>query len=149
MRTRAIIAGLRDRLTDVRARVEATARNGQALAGLLTTWDGLREKFSTTLARLRDAELAEGVERALAPVRFDLVEGAALPTRAGTNRPLMAAAALVVALALALGVGFALDARDRSIRDAETLRRYVPTAPVLAAVPRSDFTHVPGPKAEA
>ncbi len=150
-RTKSIVAGLRERLATVRGRVEATARNGQELAVLQSNYDGLKEKYSSVIARLRDAELAEGVERALAPVRFDLVEGAALPMRAGSNRPLMAAAALLLALACGLGVGFALDAQDRAIRDAETLRRYVPSAPVLAAVPRTNFNNgmVPGPKAEA
>jgi uncharacterized protein involved in exopolysaccharide biosynthesis len=158
-RTKAMIAGLRGRQNDVRGRVEATAKNGQALAVLGADYDGLKEKYSSTLARLRDAELAEGLERQLATLRFDLVEGASVPTHAASpNRPLMAAGALVLALVLGLGLGFALDAQDTSIRDAETLKRFAPQTPVLAAIPRTKFatnlingtngtTH--GPKAEA
>jgi uncharacterized protein involved in exopolysaccharide biosynthesis len=136
-RTKAMIAGLRGRQKEVRGRVDATAKNGQDLAGLIATYEGLKEKYGAVLGRLRDAELAEGVERSLAGLRFDLVEDAALPAHAASpNRPLLAAASLLVALMLGLGVGFALDAQDTSIRDVETLRKYAPHAPLLAAVPR-------------
>jgi protein tyrosine kinase modulator len=150
-RLKAMLDALRARQREVRARVEATAKNGQELAGLVATYDGIKDKYGATLARLRDAELAEGVERALADLRFELVEGASLPAHASSpNRPLLLAASVVAALVLGLGLGFALDARDTSIRDAETLRRWAPRPPVLAAVPRVPFSRKPsGPKAEA
>ena len=153
-RTKAMIAGLRGRQADVRGRVDATAKNGQALAALGADYDGLKDKYGAVLGRLRDAELAEGVERQLAGLRFDLVEGASLPAYASSpNRPLLAAASLVLALVLSLGIGFALDAQDTSVRDLETLKRFVPAVPVLASIPRTRFasTHrnPSRPKAEA
>ncbi|HZS41118.1 MAG TPA: hypothetical protein VFF06_30020 [Polyangia bacterium] len=150
-RTKAMVAGLRERQREVRGRVDATAKNGQELAGLAATYDGLKDKYAATLARLRDAELAEGVEKSLASLRFNLVEDASLPAHASSpNRPLLAAAALLLALAAGLGLGFALDAQDTSIRDAETLRRWAAGPPILAAVPRVPFASKPsGPKAEA
>jgi uncharacterized protein involved in exopolysaccharide biosynthesis len=139
-RTRAIIDGLRARQREVRARVEATAKNGQELAGLTGTFDALKDKYTSTLGRLRDAELAEHLERGLAQMRFDLVEGASLPVHAATpNRPLLAVGALVLALALGLGVGFAVDASDTSFRDPEQLHAYAPELSILACVPRSIF----------
>jgi uncharacterized protein involved in exopolysaccharide biosynthesis len=150
-RTRSMLGGLRQRQDEVRKRVAETAKNAQALATLQTTYDSLKEKYTSTLSRLRDAELAERIEGGLALLRFDLIEGASLPTTANSNRPLMAAGMLVVSLVLGLGLGFALDAADTSIRDPEQLRSYAPTLPVLASIPHTKFTHgsFTGPKAEA
>ncbi len=88
------------------------------------------------------------------PMRFDLVESATVPQHAmSPNRPLLGIGAILVALALGLGVGFALDAHDKSIRDPEQLRDLSVTTPILAIIPKVDMpkggfvTH--GPKAEA
>jgi uncharacterized protein involved in exopolysaccharide biosynthesis len=146
-RTKSIVDGLRKRQSTTQKRVEDTAKNGQSLAGLLATYDGLKEKYSTTLSRLRDAELAERIEGGLASLRFDLVEGASLPTTASSpSRALMSAAVLLLALLGGLGLGFALDTTDRSVRDAEQLRTYAPSIPILASIPR---TRTYAPKAEA
>ena len=151
-RTKSIIQGLRDRQSQVRKRVDDTAKNGQALASLTTVYDGLKDKYSATLGRLRDAELAERLESGLASLRFELVEGASMPTGAASpNRPLLAAAALILAVVLGLGLGFALDAADSSLRDPEQLRGYAPTIPILASIPHTSFqvTTNNRPKAEA
>lgn len=154
-RTKAILGGLRQRQADVRGRVEQTAKNGQELAGLQSTYDGLKEKYNLTLSHIRDAELAAGLEKGLASMRFDLVEGATVPQHAmSPNRPLLGLGAILLALALGLGVGFALDANDSSIRDPEQLRDVTVTTPILAIIPKVDLpkgTYVQshGPKAEA
>jgi uncharacterized protein involved in exopolysaccharide biosynthesis len=152
-RTRSIVDGLRARQKEVRARVEATAKNSQALALVQSAYDGLQAKYTATLAHLRDAELAENLERGLGPLRFDLVEAAAAPAHPLTpNRPLLAVGALLLALGLALGVGFALDAGDTSFRDPDQLRAFTPDIPILACVPRATFHSPDGrtkPKAEA
>jgi uncharacterized protein involved in exopolysaccharide biosynthesis len=139
-RTRAMLGGLRARQAEVRERVEETAKNAQQLAGLQVAYEALRDKVHLTISHLRDAQLAEGLERGLASLRFDLVEQAALPAHAASpNRPLLAAGALFLALAVGLGIGFALDAGDTSFRDEEQVRLYTPDIPVLAAVPRAPF----------
>jgi uncharacterized protein involved in exopolysaccharide biosynthesis len=158
-RTKAMLAGLRQRQADIRKRVDATARNGQELAGLLSTYEALKEKYSLTLSHLRDAELAAGLEKGLAGMRFDLVEAAALPQHAlSPNRPLLGLGALMLALALGLGVGFALDANDSAIRAPDELRDIGTTTPLLAVIPRVDLGHLHtggsdgpsrGPRAEA
>jgi uncharacterized protein involved in exopolysaccharide biosynthesis len=149
-RSKAILAGLRERQTEFRKRVQATAANGQGLAVLSSRYDGLKDKYGMTLSHLRDAQLAERIEHGLSSLRFDLVEGASLPTgSASLNRPLMAAAALVVALLAGLGLGFALDAADDKIRDAEQVRQAAPETPILACVPHTSFRAGSGPKAEA
>jgi uncharacterized protein involved in exopolysaccharide biosynthesis len=154
-RTKAIISGLRQRQAEVRGRVEETAKNGQGLAELQSTYDGLKEKYTLTLSHLRDAELAAGLEKGLAGMRFDLVEGATVPQHAMTpNKPLLGLGALLLAVALGLGVGFALDSADQSIRDPEQLRDVTVTTPILAVIPKVDlpkgtYVHTHGPKAEA
>jgi polysaccharide biosynthesis transport protein len=154
-RTKSMVGGLRTRLADVRSRVDATAKNGQELAGLQSTYDGLKEKYNLTLSHVRDAELAAGLEKGLASLRFDLVEGATVPDHAmSPNRPLLGLGALLLAIALGLGVGFALDANDSSIRDPEQLRDLTVTTPILAIIPKVDlpkgsYINTHGPKAEA
>lgn len=149
-RTRSILAGLRERQSEVRRRVEATAKNGQALAGFSATHDSLKEKYTTTLSHLRDAELSERIEGGLAALRFDLVEGASLPTTASSpNRPLLAVGALVLAVVLGLGLGLALDAADTSVRDPDQLRMVAPATPILACIPRTTFGSPNSPRAEA
>jgi uncharacterized protein involved in exopolysaccharide biosynthesis len=154
-RTKAMLAGLRGRQNDVRKRVDETAKNGQELAGLQSTYDSLKEKYNLTLSHVRDAELAAGLEKGLASMRFDLVEGATVPTHTmSPNRPLLGLGAILLALALGLGIGFALDANDSSIRDPEQLRDITMTTPILAVIPKVDlpkgsYLNTHGPKAEA
>jgi uncharacterized protein involved in exopolysaccharide biosynthesis len=154
-RTKGMLSGLRQRQTDVRSRVDQTAKNGQELAGLQSTYDGLKEKYNLTLSHIRDAELSMGLEKGLASLRFDLVESASVPQHAmSPNRPLLGLGAILLALALALGVGFALDANDSSIRDPEQLRDLTVTTPILAIIPKVDlpkggYVNTHGPKAEA
>jgi polysaccharide biosynthesis transport protein len=154
-RTKGMLAGLRARQADVRGRVDATAKNGQELAGLQSTYDGLKDKYNLTLSHIRDAELAAGLERGLASMRFDLVEGATIPQRAvSPNRALLGLGAILLAMALGLGVGFALDANDSAIRDPEQLRDLTVTTPILAVIPKVDlpkgsYVQSHGPKAEA
>jgi uncharacterized protein involved in exopolysaccharide biosynthesis len=146
-RTKAIVDGLRKRQSTVQHRVDDTAKNGQSLAGLQATYDGLKEKYGSTLSRLRDAELSERIEGGLSSLRFELIEGASLPTATSSpNRALLSAAVLMLALLGGLGLGFALDTTDRAVRDAEQLRGYAPMLPILAAIPRNQTT---APKAEA
>jgi uncharacterized protein involved in exopolysaccharide biosynthesis len=153
-RSKSILQGLRDRQADVRKRVDATAKNAQQLAVLDANYSGLRDKYNSTLSHLRDAQLAVGLEKGLADLRVDLVEGASVPTRAtSANRALLGLGALLLAVALGMGMGFALDANDSSIRDPEQLRDLAATTPILAVIPKVDMpkgafiSH--GPKAEA
>jgi uncharacterized protein involved in exopolysaccharide biosynthesis len=153
-RTKGMISGLRQRQSDVRKRVQDTARNGMELAGLQSTYDGLKEKYNLTLSHLRDAELANSLEKSLSAMRFDLVENASIPQHAmSPNRLLLGLGGLLLAVAIGFGLGFALDAQDSAIRDPEQLRDLAATTPILAVIPRVDmpkgglFTR--GPKAEA
>jgi uncharacterized protein involved in exopolysaccharide biosynthesis len=150
-RTRAILAGLRARQAEFRHRIDQTARNGQELGGLQATYEGLRDKYASTLSHLRDAQLAAGLERGLSSLRIDLIEGASLPTHAmSPDRFLLAIGATLLSLVVGFGLGFALDASDTSIRDPAQLNELGESTPVLAIIPRVDLARVArGPKAEA
>jgi polysaccharide biosynthesis transport protein len=149
-RTRAWLGGLRERQSDVRKRVEGTAKVGQELAGLQLTYDGIKDKYSTALSRLRDAQLALGVERGLASLRFDLIEGAAIPAHSvAPNKPLLLAGALILALLLAIGLGFALEAGDSTVREPADINQVAPSTPILAVIPHTSFSTKTTPHAEA
>ena len=139
-RTRAIVGGLRERQSEVRQRVESTARNGQDLATLQLTYDGVKDKYSMALSRLRDAQLALGLERGLAGLRFDTVESAAVPSHASSpSRPMLGLGVILVALGLALGVGFLLEAGDSKVREPADMHLVAPATPVLAVIPHTTF----------
>jgi uncharacterized protein involved in exopolysaccharide biosynthesis len=153
-RNKAFLSGLRTRQTDIRRRVEATAKNAQRLVVLEADYNSVRDKYNATLSHLRDAQLAAGLEKGLANLRVDLIESASVPTRPmSANRALLALGALLIALALGMGVGFGLDVNDSAIRDPEQLRDLASRAPILAVIPKVDLprgafvSH--GPKAEA
>jgi uncharacterized protein involved in exopolysaccharide biosynthesis len=147
-RTRAWLGGLRERQTGIRKRVEATAKNGQELAGLQLRFDGIKDKYSAALSHLRDAQFALGLERGLANMRFDLVETAAPSQAASPSKALLALGALLLALALSVGLGFALEAADRTVREPADMRHVAPMTPILAVVPHTSF-NPPNGHAEA
>ena len=155
-RTKAMLAGLRARQADVRKRVDDTAKNGQELAGLQSTYDGLKEKYTLTLSprarRGAGARAWSGAWRRCASIWS---KARSLPQHATSpNRPLLGLGALLLALALGLGVGFALEADDSSMRDPEQLRDLTVTTPILAVIPKvylpkGSYLNTHGPKAEA
>jgi uncharacterized protein involved in exopolysaccharide biosynthesis len=143
-RTRAILAGLRARQTAAQKRVDATARNGQDLAVLQLAYDGVKDKYTVALSRLRDAQLALGLERGLASLRFDLVESASVPSHASSpSRPLLGLFALLVAIGASVGLGFLLEAGDTTVREPADVHHVAPKVPVLAVIPHTSFRAKP------
>jgi uncharacterized protein involved in exopolysaccharide biosynthesis len=130
---------LRSRQSLLRAHVDQTAKNQQSLAALSIDRDVLKDKYTGTLAKLREAEASERLARDFRPYRFDVLEPAIRPVHAAApNRPLLAVAALVVALLLALGAGLGLELVDPTVRDAGDVQQVAPDVPVLVAIPRID-----------
>jgi uncharacterized protein involved in exopolysaccharide biosynthesis len=145
-RTEAELSALRQRQEEVRQRVQETAENAETLARLGTDLDVIKARYQTALAKLNEAELSAALERTLKPLRYEVVEGAALPRYpAHPNRPLWAAGALALAAALALALGFALDARDGAVYSAEELQQVTRPAPLLACVPSLERRRARGP----
>lgn len=138
-RTAATLGRLRDRQAEVRARVAATAKSGEALTRMATDLDVVKAKYQAALGRLHEASLAAAVEKYLAPFRYELVESASRPRAAAApQRAFFALAALALALALGLAVGFALDLADTSIHSPQEIAAALSpdaASPVLACVP--------------
>jgi uncharacterized protein involved in exopolysaccharide biosynthesis len=144
-RTTSMLSALRKRQDEVRSRVSATAKNGQDLAGLQADYDTVHGKHQAVVGRLREAELATRLEHGLAGLRYSLVEGAVLPTSpVHPNRPLLGLGAILLALALGLGVGFALDRADSRIYAPSELAALGRPLELLACVPDLDTVGAEG-----
>jgi uncharacterized protein involved in exopolysaccharide biosynthesis len=138
-RSEANLGALRQRQVEVRQRVAETAPNGQELARLSTEYEAIRVRYQGAIGKLHEAELAQALEQRLSGQRFALVEGAALPRIAAhPNRPMWSIGALLLAIALGLAAGFAIDLRDPTVRGADELAAMVAPLPVLASVPPID-----------
>jgi succinoglycan biosynthesis transport protein ExoP len=135
-RTQSLLTGLRERQTEVRRRVAETAQNGQQLARMQADHDAARAKLDTVRSRLRDAELAVGLEKELAGLRYELVEGALVPAApVFPNRPTLALGGILLALALGLGLGFLLDHADSRIYAPMEMLALGRPIPLLACIP--------------
>lgn len=136
-RARASIEQLTVRRDELQKRVAAVAKNGEELAKLALDRDVLRERLKSLVAKHEDAALAAGLEAGVAGAsRVFLVEPAwvsAGPTK--PSKPLFAMIALVIAIALGLGVGLLLDLVAGRIRTADDLRAMTGDVPVLGSVP--------------
>jgi uncharacterized protein involved in exopolysaccharide biosynthesis len=133
------IAVLRVRQQTLRGKIDAVAKNQQALAALAVDRDIVKDKYTTTQAKLREAQMSAAMARDFRPFRFSLIEPAAQPFRpASPNRPLLGLAIVALAILAALGVGLGLELVDPTVRDATDVEQLTPDIPVLAAIPRID-----------
>lgn len=134
------IGAAQQRTAELRTRVEAAAKNGEALAALVLDRDILRDRLKSLVTRHEDAALAAGLEAGVSGrARITLVEPAwvsATPVK--PSKPLFAMAALALAIGLGLGVGFLLDGLDRRVLATEDVRALIGDLPVLGIVPRLD-----------
>lgn len=146
-RTGATIAALRARQHEVRERVAATAKNAEELEPLAAGLELVRGKYQAAVGKLHDAELATVLEHRLAGLRYELVEGAALPRQAAhPNKPLYALAGLLLSALLGLAVGFGLERSDTRIRVPEEVAALRRPLPVLACLPDLDAAATSRPK---
>ena len=118
-----------------RARVESAPRVEQQIATLQREYDLERQQYAELTTRLRNAEMAESLERNRGSERFTVLSRAAFPTEPftpNTQRLLM----ITVLLGVCLGGGLALGREylDRSVHDARTLNDL--DLPVLGEIPR-------------
>ncbi len=139
-RIKAQIGATQQRANELRTRVEASAKNGEALAALVLDRDILRDRLKSLVARHEDAALAAGLEAGVSGrARMTVLEPAwvsATPVK--PSKPLFAMGALALAIGLGLGVGFLLDSLDRRVLATEDVRALIGDLPVLGIVPRLD-----------
>jgi uncharacterized protein involved in exopolysaccharide biosynthesis len=130
---------LRVRQQMLRQKIDAIAKNQQGLAGLSLDRDIVKDKYTQTQAKLREAQMSAAMARDFRPYRFSLIEPAAKPFRATSpNRPLLGLGILALAILAALGTGLGLELVDPTVRDAGDVEQVTPNISVLAAIPRID-----------
>jgi polysaccharide chain length determinant protein (PEP-CTERM system associated) len=126
---------IRGRIAMYRARVEAAPRVEQQIATLQREFDLERQQYSELTGRLRNAELAESLERNRGSERFTVLQRAAfpaVPATPNTQRLLVVAVLFGACLGGALALG--REYLDRSVHDARTLNDL--ELPVLGEIPR-------------
>jgi len=118
-----------------RARVESAPRVEQQVATLQRDYDLEKQQYATLINKLRDAELAQGVEKNRGSEGFTVLARAALPkTPSSPNMPRLLIVTLLVGLCLGGALGLGLEYLDRSIYDARALTDL--DLPILAEIPR-------------
>lgn len=118
-----------------RGRVESAPRVEQQISTLQREYDLEKESYAQLTAKMRNAEMAETLERSSGGEQFTVLARAPLPTSPtspNTQRLMMVA----ILLGLCAGAGLALGREylDRSIHDARALTDL--ELPVLGEIPR-------------
>ena len=128
---------LDERITALRARVEATPRAEQELASLTRDYQQLRENYNTALKKEMDAEMAHRLEEYWKGGYFRVLDPAHLPRR--PIRPygtLFLLGGFASGLLSGLALAFVADLLDRSVKSERELEELLGT-PVLVTIPRA------------
>jgi polysaccharide chain length determinant protein (PEP-CTERM system associated) len=142
------LAGLEERMTRFRARVEQAPRTEQELATLTRDYHKLNENYLAMLNKKLDAQMSARVEKRWRGEHFTILDPAHFPEAAyWPNRPLLLGVGIVLGLLIGLASAVTAEMLDGSIKDIEDLQAIAPF-PVLAAIPyfrpqKSDL-HAPG-----
>lgn len=127
------------RVASVRENVEQTPRTEQELATITRDYDQLKENYTTLVNKQLEARMAGRLEKRWKGDRFRILDPADLP-----EKPVWPKAWLVLGLGVVfgffagLGVCFAAEFLDPTVKDAEDLRT-LQAYPILASIP-----HHPG-----
>jgi uncharacterized protein involved in exopolysaccharide biosynthesis len=126
---------VRTRISEISARQAAAPAVEQDYSVLLRDLQGEREKYGEVRQKQLEAQLAQNLETERKGERFTLIEPPTEPTRpVFPNRPLVALLGLALACAAAVGVMFAREQLDTTVRDRTHLLQLVGVPP-LAVIP--------------
>ena len=126
---------LRQQLGQLRGRVDLAPRVQQQLAGLERDYDLERQQHAHLTTRLRDAQLAESVERSQGGEQFTIIARAQRPSApASPNVPRLMMMTILIGVCLGGALALGREYLDRSIYDARGLSHL--DVPVLGEVPR-------------
>jgi succinoglycan biosynthesis transport protein ExoP len=130
---------IQDQISMYRTRVESAPRVEQQVATVQRDYDLEKQQYGALISKLRDAEIAEGVENNQGSERFAVIARAALPREPSSpNMPRLMIMTLLAGLCLGGALGLGAEYLDRSIHDARALTDL--ELPVLGEIPR--FAHV-------
>ncbi len=128
-------ANIQQQIGMYRARVESAPRVEQQVATLQRDYDLEKQQYSALVNKLRDAEIAEGVEKNQGGERFAVLARAALPKAPSSpNMPRLMIVTLLFGLCLGGALSLGIEYLDRSIHDARALSDL--DLPVLGEIPR-------------
>jgi polysaccharide chain length determinant protein (PEP-CTERM system associated) len=140
------------KIATFQARVEQTPRTEQELALLTRDSTVLRENYLGLLNKKFDAERAEKLDRRWKGETFKTLDPAHFPERPfSPNRLLYVVVGFIFGLAMGVGLAFAADFLDHSLKDVTEVEATL-SYPVLAIVShvskRKSGLFIPGPPAE-
>jgi uncharacterized protein involved in exopolysaccharide biosynthesis len=126
---------LRDKLNTYQARVEAVPGRETELTDLNRDYATLQASYQSLLAKREDSQIAANLERRQAGEQFKVLDAARVPEKPlKPNRPLLCGGALILGLALGIGLGGVREFADSSLRTEDDVLRGL-ELPVLALVP--------------
>jgi polysaccharide chain length determinant protein (PEP-CTERM system associated) len=129
---------LENQMRQIQARVDSVPRTEQQLATMGRDYGQLQESYLGLLRKQMDARMAEQMERRWKGDRFKVLDPAHPPDSSYfPNRPVFALAGLVLGLTFGLGLAFAAEFLDHSVKSTEDLEELLPF-PLLASIPRID-----------
>jgi polysaccharide chain length determinant protein (PEP-CTERM system associated) len=118
-----------------RTRVESAPRVEQQVATLQRDFDLEKQQYATLVSKLRDAQIAQGVEMNQGGERFMVLARAALPEAPSSpNMPRLLMVTLLAGLCLGGALSLGMEYLDRSIHDTRALNDL--DVPVLGEIPR-------------
>jgi len=128
-------ANIQQQIGMYRTRVESAPRVEQQVATLQRDYDLEKQQYAALINKLRDAEIAQGVEKNRGGERFTILARAALPKEPSSpNLPRLLMVVLLAGLCLGGALGLGVEYLDRAIYDTRGLADL--EVPVLAEIPR-------------
>jgi len=132
---RARLAETEQGIHDLDARVARTPQREEGLSALERQANVLRENYTESLRKVKEAELAESLEAAQEGERFSISEHAVPPTAPKIPRWEVALGGVVAALGLSALMGAFLELRDPVIVSADQVEAETRGVAVLGSLP--------------
>ena len=127
---------LRASAGNYQGKVEAAPTRESELTALTRDYSTYSEQYRTLLMKNQDAKMSASLERRQGGEQFRLLDPARIPERPfSPNRPRILAMALVMGMAIGVGLIALLEYRDRSLRTDDDVM-LVLALPVLAVIPQ-------------
>lgn len=132
---RAQIAGIRNQIGVIQARVESTPMRAIELSKISRNYDITLKKYQDLLGKSMESELSENLEKKNQGEQFQIFDPANLPLGpVRPNRLLIVVLGLAVGLGGGVGIAYLWDMFDTSFKRGDEIISYV-DVPLLATLP--------------
>ncbi|SHG03051.1 polysaccharide chain length determinant protein, PEP-CTERM locus subfamily [Desulfacinum infernum DSM 9756] len=127
---------IKAKIAEYRDRVEKTPAVGLELGNILRDYNTVRSRYTSMVAKLLDAEMAEELEKRQKGEQFRILDPAVAPSKpVEPDAKKIMTLALVLGLGLGGGVAYALELLDPRFYRPEEVESYLNTR-VLVSLPR-------------